>query len=276
MDWLFHCIDIDTGSTNQMEDICRQQSCQDTRRNTCSIMATCANSIQSCWSYLKRDLSHNFVHIHIMVAWTTVAVTRAILLAFNKFQHFNRKPGIRNVHVALLQPPEDITQRFSKLNKLVRVIAYCRGFIHNCRHSKANKQAITLTTQELDQALTCCVKMVQQMSYAQEIKQMMEQQEVTSTSSLKTLHPFIDQEGLLRVGGRLQQPALPYQAMHQMILPSSHHFTKLVVSAEHLRLHHAGPQLLTASQRERYWIPRIRNLVKTVIHQCLTCYKLKV
>jgi hypothetical protein len=103
----------------------------------------------------------------------------------------------------------------------------------------------------------------------------MVQQEVASIISLKTLYPFIDQEGLLRVGRRLHQSTLPYQAVRQMILLSNHHFTKLVVSAEHLRLHHAGPQLLIASLRERYWIPRIRNLVKTVIHQCLTCYKFK-
>jgi len=117
--------------------------------------------------------------------------------------------------------------------------------------------------------------MVQQISYAQEIKDLMEQQEVAATSSLKTLHPFIDQEGLLRVGGRLQQSTLPYQTIHQIILPASQHFTKLIASAEHIRLHHAGPQLLTASLRDKYWIPRIRNLVKTIIHHCLTCYKFK-
>jgi hypothetical protein len=113
---------------------------------------------------------------------------------------------ISNVHIALLQPPEDIT-RFSKLNKLIRVIAHCRRFIHNCRHSKANKQTTTLNTQELDQALTCCVKMEQ---HAQEIRKLMEEQAVTSTIFLKTLHPSTDQEGLLRLGGRLQQSALPY------------------------------------------------------------------
>jgi hypothetical protein len=102
-------------------------------------------------------------------------------------------------------------------------------------------QTATLTTQDLDQALTCCVEMVQQISYAQEIKDLTEHQ-VATTSSLKTLHPFID-TGLLRVGGRLQQSTLPYQAIHQMILPASHHFTRLIVSAEHTRLHHAGPQL---------------------------------
>jgi len=103
----------------------------------------------------------------------------------------------------------------------------------------------------------------------------MEQQEVAGSSSLKTLHPFIDKEGLLRVGGRLQQSTLPYQTKHQIILPLNHHFTKLGVSAEHIRLHHAGPQLLIASLRERYWIPRIRILVRTVIHQCITCYRFK-
>jgi hypothetical protein len=107
---------------------------------------------------------------------------------------------IRTVHVARLQPQKDITQQFSKLNRLIRVNSYFRKFIHNWRHSKANKEITNLTTQELDQPLTCCVKMVRQISYAQEIKQLMEQQEVTYTSSLKTLHPFIDQEGL-RVGG---------------------------------------------------------------------------
>ena len=46
--------------------------------------------------------------------------------------------------------------------------------------------------------------------------------------------------------------------------------------SEHIRLHHAGPQLLMASLREKYWIPRIRDVVKTVIHHCLTCYRFKV
>jgi hypothetical protein len=47
---------------------------------------------------------------------------------------------IRNAHVALLQSPEDITRRFTKLNEILRVIAYYRRFIINCRHPKANRQ----------------------------------------------------------------------------------------------------------------------------------------
>ena len=116
------------------------------------------------------------------------------------------------------------------------------------------------------------MNIVQQILYGQEIKDLLECQEVSTTSSLKTLHPFIDDKGILRVGGRLQQSTLPYHVIHQIILPPKHHFTKLLVSSEHIRLHHAGPQLLMASLWEKYWIPRIRDVVRTVIHHCLTCY----
>ena len=150
-----------------------------------------------------------------------------------------------------------------------------KRFIRNCRNPKANRQSTILSSQDFDQALICCVKMVQQISHAHEMRNLMEQQEVEASSFLKTLHLFIDKEVLLRVGGRLQQSTLPYQTMHQMILPSTHNFTKLDVSAEHIRLHHDGPQNLIAFLRQRYWIPRMRTLVRTVIQQCLTCYRIK-
>jgi len=95
------------------------------------------------------------------------------------------------------------------------------------------------------------VNIVQQISYAPEMRNLMEKQEFARSSSLKTLNTFIDKEGFLLVGGRLQQSTLPYQTIHQMILPKNHHFTNLFVSAEHIRLHHARPQLLIASVRER-------------------------
>ena len=93
---------------------------------------------------------------------------------------------------------------------------------------------------------------MQQISYKQEIKDLVEFQKVSTTSSLKTLHPFLDNEGILRVGGRLQQSTLPYDIVHQIILSPNHHFTKLLVSSKHIQLHHAGPQLLMASLRKKY------------------------
>jgi len=177
--------------------------------------------------------------------------------------------------VTVITPVEDFTKRFSKFLRLTRVTAYCMRCINNCRQPREARKTTTLTTQELDHALMCCIRFVQQNSYFQEIQDLTDNQEVSSSSTLKTLHPFLDQKGILRVEGRLQQSELSYQTMHQIILPPNCHLTKLIVSSEHYRLHHAGPQLLITSLRERYWIPRIRNIVKTVIHHCLTCYRFK-
>jgi len=59
----------------------------------------------------------------------------------------------------------------------------------------AKRQITTLCTQDFDQILACCVEMGNQVSYAQELKELMEQQGVADTNSFKTLHPFINQEG---------------------------------------------------------------------------------
>jgi len=48
--------------------------------------------------------------------------------------------------------------------------------------------------------------MVQQISYAQGIRNLMEQQEVAASSSIKTLHPLIDKDGILRVGEVYSNP----------------------------------------------------------------------
>jgi len=59
--------------------------------------------------------------------------------------------------------------------------------------------------------------MTQQTTFEQELEDLTTLQEVAANSAIKTLHPFIDKEGLLRVGGRLQQSILPCQTTYQMI-----------------------------------------------------------
>ncbi|XP_075213757.1 uncharacterized protein LOC142319964 [Lycorma delicatula] len=48
-----------------------------------------------------------------------------------------------------------------------------------------------------------------------------------------------------------------------------------IIKAEHLRLLHAAPQLLLASLRLKFWIPRARKVIRSVIHNCVTCFRFK-
>jgi len=61
-----------------------------------------------------------------MVEGTTMVFTLAIQLAYNRNEQTHRQLDIRNVHFACLQTSEDITQRFSKMNRLIRVIGTAR------------------------------------------------------------------------------------------------------------------------------------------------------
>ena len=56
---------------------------------------------------------------------------------------------------------------------------------------------------------------------------------ITSSSPFYRLDPFLDEYGILRVGGRIEQADLPYEIKHPVILPkrSQEHTQKSVRAA---------------------------------------------
>jgi Family of unknown function (DUF5641)/Integrase zinc binding domain len=90
-------------------------------------------------------------------------------------------------------------------------------------------------------------------------------------SSLKFLNPFLDEDAILRVGGRLGKSNLPERSKHQVILPHSCHLTKLIIEHYHVVYLHAGFQLLSSSLGRSFWIIKARSQIKLVIRSCVTC-----
>ena len=88
---------------------------------------------------------------------------------------------------------------------------------------------------------------------------------------LLLLHPFLDSDNILRVGGRERNSKLPYNSQHPVILNGKHLLTRLFVRLEHLRLLHAGPTLLMASLCRRFHIIRCRIVVRSTTCGCVTC-----
>ena len=50
---------------------------------------------------------------------------------------------------------------------------------------------------------------------------------------MKKLHPFLDEKGILRVGGRLENALIKFEAKHPIVLPYRHHVTNLIISQHH-------------------------------------------
>lgn len=132
---------------------------------------------------------------------------------------------------------------------------------------------ISLSINELDHASQLILSSIQQECFAHEIKALSSDKPLDRKSRLLCLNPFMDEDRLLRVGGRLGNSGLPYDNMHPILLPKHHHITKLIARDEHIRLLHCGPQQLLFSLRQRYWPLSGYNLAKQTVHQCSICFK---
>ncbi|XP_026482727.1 uncharacterized protein LOC113390953 [Ctenocephalides felis] len=97
----------------------------------------------------------------------------------------------------------------------------------------------------------------------------------TSLGKLKALNPSVDAEGLLRVGGPLENADISYDRKHPIILPKANLAIDIFIRSEHERLLHAGTQTTLANIRLKYWPIDGRNTVKCIIHKCVKCARFR-
>ncbi|GBN28332.1 hypothetical protein AVEN_118861-1, partial [Araneus ventricosus] len=101
----------------------------------------------------------------------------------------------------------NLTNNYSKL---IRILSFCCRFIKNCLHK--NVETGFLTAAELDNAEQLLIKQVQSTTFAKEITALQDGKSVPVSSKLKSLDPFLDNNSILRVGGRLKNANLDYDA----------------------------------------------------------------
>ncbi|GFX65918.1 integrase catalytic domain-containing protein [Trichonephila clavipes] len=80
-------------------------------------------------------------------------------------------------------------------------------------------------------------------------------------------------EGIVRVGGRLENASVPYLHKHPAILPKGSKLSKLYFNSLHTRLFHVGPQGLLNAVRQKFWPLSGRSIARKTVHQCVTCFK---
>ncbi|XP_066156028.1 uncharacterized protein [Euwallacea fornicatus] len=164
-------------------------------------------------------------------------------------------------------------ERYSDFNRLSRIVAYVLRFVGNCRLrlSKGVIVSTPLSSSELNEAIKMLVKTAQRSSFPVELDCLSRGVALHPKDKLLSLSPFLDGEGIMRVGGRLRNSAYQFNKKHPMLLSPKHRLTRMLCEHEHRRLMHAGPQLLLASLREKYWVVAARNLIRAVVRNCVTC-----
>ncbi|XP_072763743.1 uncharacterized protein [Anoplolepis gracilipes] len=101
----------------------------------------------------------------------------------------------------------------------------------------------------------------------------MKNNEIARNSRLLALHPYLDGEEVIRVGGRLKHAVLAEGSKHPIVLPASHHFTTLVIVSYHKKLYHAEVQTTLSCIREEFWPIFAKGQVKKALRNCVKCRK---
>lgn len=169
----------------------------------------------------------------------------------------------------------NVLYKYSNLEHLKRVIAYCLRFTGNSKQKDKNKRMKgDLSATELNAALSTILKLTQAETFHKEIQDLSQDKQIHPSSSLYKLSPYLDQ-GLLRVGGRLDYSNLDEPQKHPIVLPKGHQVTKLLIQNEHVKRLHAGLNATLYGVREKYWPIDSRNMTRYVIGKCVRCFRAK-
>ncbi|XP_029170207.1 uncharacterized protein LOC114939928 [Nylanderia fulva] len=163
----------------------------------------------------------------------------------------------------------ELLLRFSSLHRLLRVTAWCRRWLRTAEPT--NTPGRPLTSDELEVALSHWLRGVQALHFPDEVTAISAGRTVATRSPLAKLTPYIDAQGVLRVGGRLKNSLLPQDERHPMIVPATSWLTRLLIDSCHRRTLHGGVQLTLGLLRQRFWVLRGRSAVKQRLHRCVTC-----
>jgi hypothetical protein len=87
-------------------------------------------------------------------------------------------------------------------------------------------------------------------------------------------NPFIDNSGMIRVGGRLSNSQYPHDKKYPIVLPKGH-VTRLILENTHRDQLHAGPTATLAAVREKFWPLDGRSEIRKVVHRCIPCFRTK-
>ncbi|GFW01616.1 integrase catalytic domain-containing protein [Trichonephila clavipes] len=170
--------------------------------------------------------------------------------------------------------------KFSSFTKIIDIFAFCFRYITNCKarvgkmknlDSKGKYHVPPLTTYERRQASNKIFFYIQNLFFKEEISCIKANKPVVKKSILSALCPFIDKDGLIRVGGRLRNSTVQYAAKHPIILPNQREICKLTVNMYHILYLHAGCTVLLGIIKQTYWIIGLKNIVKKCIHKCIVC-----
>ena len=159
-------------------------------------------------------------------------------------------------------------ENFSSWKRMQNTVVCVLRAIKIMKKIKITKNA---TAEEYQKADCLLIKQAQMMAYENEIKLLTANptNQMMKNSVLKNLSPYIDEYGVLKMAGRIDNAKFAnVWTRRPIILPPRNLITELIVQSYHIKFLHANNETVVNELRARYVIPTIRAVVRRVPAKC--------
>ncbi|XP_076740274.1 uncharacterized protein LOC143418645 [Maylandia zebra] len=167
--------------------------------------------------------------------------------------------------------------KFSSWSRLVKAMARLLRFVKEFKGLERRSNKAT-NLEERKEAELKVISIVQRSIFCKEIKALQTRKDLPKdrTNRLYRLDPFLDEKGVLRVGGRLERSTLQPHVKHPVILPKTCHIAKLLIDHYHQRVKHQGRGMTINELRSNgIWILGCSQAVSSFIYNCIKCRKFR-
>ncbi|CAB4007533.1 Hypothetical predicted protein [Paramuricea clavata] len=144
------------------------------------------------------------------------------------------------------------------LRKVLRICAWIQRFARNCRTQPDNRDSGPLKTWEIKERDMWWIKGAQ--------REAENSQEIEAIKRELNLQP--NEMGILECRGRIE-------GEYPIYLPRDCTYTEKVIEQAHLATLHCGVGMTMANVRERFWVPKLRCLVKRMRSNCNGCVRFR-
>ena len=185
--------------------------------------------------------------------WPPEIVTKACETSEEE-RKVTKEPSL--VGIEGTNPLVSVLNKFD-LRKALRILGWISRFAHNCRHPSEKITGAMTTNEILVQEKILVKRAQQEFLDSKKFKEDKDQ-----------LNLQLNADGVWECHGRIR-------GEYPIYLPDQALFTSKLVERAHYITLHGGVGFVMSNVRERYWIPRLRKLVKKVIRTCWGCKRFR-
>ena len=164
-------------------------------------------------------------------------------------------------------------ENLANWTEMKEVVATAAMFLEILRKQREKPD---LTVSDVATAEKTIIRIIQNKHYSKERRRLESGSRIHKSSTIIKLDPFLDEEQLLRVGGRLRKGKLLNCEKHPVILPKKEPIITSIIHHYHEEIAHLGRTSTLGELRSRgYWVINGGAQVRSLVDHCRQCKELR-